>query len=289
MKVGYFVFITFICVLLLYLIISGFSSGTYQATQMKENQMAPTPRRAIVFLTHRPPGEAYSFWKALAQYNPSEYEVFVCVDDNEHEIPGYDGAVPLIKIDAETCEEAGFNDTVDWFYFKAVSRDKALFWLSFNNRFEHVWLLEEDVFVPALDTLARIDAQYPDEDLLSATHNIVVRKSQLRTWAWPKIRNKIRLPLPWAKSMICGIRVSRALLECVSAYAQAHGSLFMDEALFNTLALHNGLRVATPPELSTIVFRHKWQKEDIIDTNLYHPVKNMARQRAFRKHTGNSF
>lgn len=241
------------------------------------------PNIAVVFLALRPPAEAYTFWKAFARHNQGRYDVYVCVDDNEYTIPGYDGAVPIIKMDGAYCESQGFRDTVAWFDMKAVSRDKALLWFSKHGTlYDHVWMLEEDVFVPCLDTLKWIDDQYPASGLLCATHDIVQHESELHHWHWPKIKTRCKMPLPWAKSMICGARLSRTLLATISRYAATHGTLFMDEALYNTLALHNGLVVDTPHELASVVYEHIWALEDIKPANLYHPVKDINKQVTLR-------
>jgi hypothetical protein len=57
----------------------------------------------------------------------------------------------------------------------------------------------------------------------------------------------------------------------------------MDEALFNTLAIHNNLSVLPITELSTIHWRHAWKLADIQPTHLYHPVKRISQQVAWRK------
>jgi hypothetical protein len=58
--------------------------------------------------------------------------------------------------------------------------------------------------------------------------------------------------------------------------------LFLDEALFNTLAFQNNLRVLCIDELSTIEWRKDWNKSDIVDTNLYHPIKSIDIQYSYR-------
>jgi len=83
--------------------------------------------------------------------------------------------------------------------------------------------------------------------------------------------------------MICAIRCSKALLNSIKEYATAHKNLFLDEALFNTLAIHNNLNVLSINELSSIVYRKNWKKSDIVDTNLYHPIKNIKTQISYRK------
>jgi len=82
--------------------------------------------------------------------------------------------------------------------------------------------------------------------------------------------------------MICAIRCSKALLNSIKKYATVHKNLFLDEVLFNTLAIHNNLNILCIKELSNIVYRRFWKKSDIFDTNLYHPIKDIATQISYR-------
>jgi hypothetical protein len=82
--------------------------------------------------------------------------------------------------------------------------------------------------------------------------------------------------------MICAIRCSKALLKCINSYAETHNNLFMDEVLFNTIALQNNLNIIVIEELSNILFRKAWKKKDIKETNLYHPIKDMNKQNEYR-------
>ena len=83
--------------------------------------------------------------------------------------------------------------------------------------------------------------------------------------------------------MICAIRCSKKLMKCIDDYAKKYNNLFMDEALFNTLALYNNLNVNCIPELKNIVWRHPWKFKDINVNNLYHPVKDINKQIKWRK------
>jgi hypothetical protein len=82
--------------------------------------------------------------------------------------------------------------------------------------------------------------------------------------------------------MICDIRCSKALLNCIKDYAKTHNNLFMCEALFNTLAMQNNLEISCIKELASITWRYDWKKSEIVDTNLYHPIKNIETQYKYR-------
>ena len=83
--------------------------------------------------------------------------------------------------------------------------------------------------------------------------------------------------------MICAIRCSNSMLNSIKEYVIKYNNLFMDEALFNTLAIHNNLKVLSIGELAGIVYRKDWKITEIVDTNLYHPIKNIDTQYSYRK------
>ena len=84
--------------------------------------------------------------------------------------------------------------------------------------------------------------------------------------------------------MICAIRCSKRLLECIYSYVLKHKCLFLDEALFNTIALHNKLNIKVIKELQNIFWKkdNGWKKNEINENYLYHPVKCIEKQYQLR-------
>lgn len=232
----------------------------------------------ICFLTVRPNELFYNFVKEL----PNREYIYICIDDNNYEIPNYNDEIKIIKIDNDLCIKNGFKSSVLFHHNKALSRDKALYYFCRNNiEFENIWFIEEDVLIPNVKTIENIDKKYQNADLLSA-ENIVYNKLQY-DWHWYYIRQQTKISPPHARSMICAIRCSKKLLNCINEYVLINNNLFVDEALFNTIAVHNNLNVLCINELSSILYRYDWKKEEININNLYHPVKCMEMQREFRE------
>lgn len=239
----------------------------------------------ICLLSVRPCIKTYNFFKEIKL--KTKYEVYIVIDDNNYDIPGYDGIVTLIKIDNQESEKNGFKSTVLWLDNKSCSRDKALYYFTKETiDYNYIWFVEEDVFIPTIYTIENIDKKYKSYDLLVTSHIVIDQISS--EWHWKHINRQIKLNPPYASSMICAIRCSKAMLNSIKAYAKEHDNLFMDEALFNTLAIHNNLRILCIPELSTIEYKRDWKMSDIVDTNLYHPIKNIDTQYAFRNYTSAS-
>lgn len=239
---------------------------------------------AIVFLCASPDVKLFDFAQKLAS---SSYHVYIVIDNNSYTIPPYDTEkVTVVRYELGVAEEKGYKGSVLWFLNRASSRCKALYYLCEINTIEYngIWMIEDDVFIPSLHTLSFLDEKYPssESDLLCSSNTI----TNLERGDWHWFRNKGKIELPWAGSMICAIRVSQKLLDEIKKYANQHGQLLMDEMLFNTLALHAKLNVVTIPELSSVVYQHEWKINDITEQHLYHPIKNYQTQNKYRSQLG---
>jgi hypothetical protein len=237
----------------------------------------------ICFLTVNPGKLFYQFVKQI----PNPERIYICIDRSNHEIPGYQNEIKLIKVDKTKCEQKGFKNTHSKIR-GATSREKALYYFCTHDiDFDHIWFIEDDVFIPNITTIDYLDNKYPRGDLLCQENFVVNTKSDVEKSDWPMWDNysiKTKYPLPWAKSMICAIRCSKKLLDCIQDYANKYGELFMCEILFNTTALHNNLSVLPIDELSGIKWRGNWRKQDIKTNYLYHPVKSIPEQYKLRSH-----
>jgi hypothetical protein len=234
----------------------------------------------ICFLTVNPNELFYNFVKKLQNHNKN-YDIYICIDNNDYTIPNYNNEIKLIKINNSICEEAGYKSSVLWLDNKACSRDKSLYYFNNNNiNYDYIWFLEEDVFIPSVNTIEVIDNKYNTGDLLVSEHNII--NNRRNDWHWKRINRQIKINPPYASSMICAIRCSKKLLKCIDEYVKKYNNLFMDEALFNTISLKNKLIVNPIIELSSIVWRRDWKQEDINSSYLYHPIKCIMTQYKYR-------
>jgi hypothetical protein len=246
------------------------------------------------FLTVNPNKLFYDFVKKL----PDIDKTYICIDDNKYNIPDYDGKVKIIKIDNDICQKNGFHSTltslncVKNFTGKAGSRDKALYYFYKNNiNYDYIWFIEQDVFIPTINTIKHINSKYPDQDLLCQQNNIIYNRQT--NWHWQLVNRQLKdkiLP-PYSNSMICAIRCSKKLLKCIFNHALKYNELFLDETLFNTIALHNKLIVNPIKELNTILWRKSggWEKSDITENNLYHPIKCIDEQYKLRNSLNENF
>jgi hypothetical protein len=243
-------------------------------------------RIPLCFLSREAHDTTFRFAEQMARDNKN-YSVCICIDaDAPFNIPfEYDATlVEVLAVTRAEAEKHGFLGSVDHCNGRACSRDMALYHFCCKYGMDTtttttttpIWFIEDDVFIPTTATIRHLDEKYGlDADLICASNTIKKHGDDGVYWSqWPKIEG--RIDLPWAYSMICAVRVSPALLALVRDYAAAKGRLLFDEALFNTLALHNDLRVETPPELANITFTFcEFPYEKIDDVLcLYHPVRH---------------
>jgi hypothetical protein len=234
---------------------------------------------AICLITLRPNKIYCDFLNSFVKY-----KIFVIVDDNTCDLSNirrHYANIVFIQIEEEKCRTSGYIDT-NFTLKKLISGwDKALYYFGIENKtYDFVWFIEDDVFFYNENTIVQIDNKYIDDDLLS---NAYVENSNgnKNSWLWHRINIKY-LP-PYYQGMMCAIRVSTKMMNCITHYAKHIKTLFFLEALFPTIALKNKLKYSTPPEFNTIHYRYLFVKQNINTSNLYHPVKCMTRHIDFRQ------
>jgi hypothetical protein len=250
-------------------------------------------RAAIALLVHRPDRRIVAFHEQVAAHG---YDLHVVVDDNDCSLPAHP-ATRYVRPDERQVIAAGFialNHVITNAKKDVVSAwEKALYHFSCVDRsYSHVWFIEDDVFIPSPGVLPSIDASHPAADLLCSQNKLNLT-GEVQSWSWWRSVPDRILPLPWASSMVCVTRLSRALLDEVGTFvirtrqpmrearqqARLAGKprpyLFI-EYLFNTLALHRDMKVECPDPLATVVWRSQWAPGDFEDGRIYHPVKDAA-------------
>ena len=227
----------------------------------------------------------------------SNYEVYIIIDDNSvnysalYKQQNKYNNLKFIQMLGEICINYGFTNVNKIGVKTRVSGwDKALCYFAFNtnvdtnantNVNDKVWFVEDDVFFHSEDTLLKIDAKYPDYDLLANCDFKPV--TNMNEWLWPRI--EIKFEGPYYCGMMCATRLSQNVLDRIRDYATLNKELFFLESLFPTLS--KALKCCCPDELKTVVYRHKYTYDEMsLDKcrdNIYHPVKNILKHEEFRK------
>jgi hypothetical protein len=224
--------------------------------------------------------------------NFKDYDVFIIIDDNTNDYNKiYDNKyrnINIIQIENTHCYKNGYTNCNSAVGFPdVISWDKALYLIGeIKKEYEHIWLIEDDVFLYDENVLKNIDKKYEKLDLLSAFNHINhanVIDSWNQWWNhWVNIYDKI--DLPWAHSMVCACRISRTLLNKIIEYKNKKGQLFFIEAMFNTISLHENLSIANPIELNTIHWKTDWELNKLDMNKLYHPIKEFEDHKKIRNH-----
>ena len=237
-------------------------------------------KKAIALLCITPNDIHINFFTSSKDF--SEYDIyFIC--DNQDTLRGHKAGIIFIQISDTECESRGYIDSNFAIGKKISAWDRAIYYFcEINTNYDYVWFIEDDVFIPHSSTLYVIDNKYRtfNNDLL-CEGNSENSTGYTNEWHWRYAVGKINIP--WYCSMVCAIRVSNKLLECIRIFVEGKRTLVFIEIMFNTIAMQNGLSVAVIEELSNVVFRKEYMLSDFNKINLYHPVKDISQQEMIRK------
>jgi glutaredoxin-related protein len=229
---------------------------------------------AIVLLTRLP----HEIWlDFLEGFN--NYDIYIAIDDNSQNYSNLYHSknkymnINFIQFNEEECHKNYFYNllipTSNVPDKKVMSWDKAFYYFcKINNRYEHIWFIEDDVFFLSEDILINIDNAFPNSDLLTKDNFIAHTKENYCHSRFIKI-----LEYPLYYSMVCSCRLSKRLLNLITDYANKFKMLEYHETLFNTLSIRNNLIIHNPKELDKIIYRIDHDIHNI-SNYMYHPMKN---------------
>jgi hypothetical protein len=233
---------------------------------------------AICLITLRPNKIWCDFLNLFTQY-----KIFIIVDDCKldlHDFINIYHNITFIQIGDNKCKDHGFVK-ISFIIKKLISGwDKAVYYFTVENKnYDFVWFIEDDIFFYNEKTLLKIDNKYVDDDLLSNRY-FENENGSKHSWHWDNIH--IEYQPPYYCGMMCAVRFSKKMMNSIHNYATKHKTLFYLEALFPTIAIKNNLKYSIPNEFKKIYFKYEFDKEDINEFNLYHPIKNMDDHISFR-------
>lgn len=231
---------------------------------------------AIVFLTVCPKQNTISF--ALEVKESLGYDVFLVVDDNSCLLDIED--LHIIQMnDDKTKPYINSNISNDSTHIKKnpIAMDKFLFAFCENYiDYDFVWVFEDDVFIPSVDTIQNLHNNYGNFDLVTPNH--FIKNDKTPDWHWRSIfalfPNRTE---PFHYSMVCAMGLSRRMLNEIYDYAFSYNTLFYCEVMFNTLAHDHKLKVSNPLELKSIVWMGDWGVDEflLLPNNVFHPRKDI--------------
>ena len=265
------------------------------------------PQQVLVFLALSPSNCQLEEYNSYSNYG---YNVYVIVDDNSFTPPSKYSHL-CIQINDDQCIRRGFvnfNPAIRK-HSRCSAWDKAVYALSYLIcDYKQCWIIEEDVFIPSPGSLIGIDSDFPDADLLAESCIPFSRLHISRdkpVWPWLRHIPPSALLPDIAHGMVCACRLSNHLVAKVASFVEVYAfylgcfNVFVRfihsiydllpvritsgpyekfpfiEYIFHSIAISHGLKVCTPMQLSTISWRYDWSVDEIVSTNLYHPVKDI--------------
>jgi hypothetical protein len=235
-------------------------------------------KQAICLIVNKPNEIYLDFLNKFVNYH-----IIVIIDDNsiyyEDILKKRHNNIIFFQLNNALSYNKGYINSNTMGIKKLISGwDKALFYFThYDESYDYVWFIEDDVFFYDETTIITLDEKYKSYDLLS---NCDFKEGKYDDWLWDRI--KIKVPRPHFCGMMCAIRVSNKLLQCIKDYVCKYKKLFFIEALFPTITKYNNLTFYQPDELTKVRFRFDWKMEHINETNIYHPIKNMRKHIIFR-------
>lgn len=201
-----------------------------------------------------------------------------------------DTAVRVVYYDSQTVKAAGYrNACVITLHKEITAWDKAIYhFCEVEREYDQVYIVEDDVLIPSVASILSLQEKYPTEDLLCHCDNGFYEKDNgnIHTWLWKHAMGK--LALPWYASMVCAIRVSNKLLECMRRQVrEVSYEIPFIEIAWNTLAHQNGLCVRIIPEFEYIIYRptsldSKNYMQYLQQKGWLHPIKRMSEHEEVR-------
>lgn len=204
------------------------------------------------------------------------HTVFVCSESPIEETVSQ--KITLINIDPFESQEAGYHSSLPELSRLVSAYDIAIYYFSRKRGyFNHVWLIDDDVFIANLDTLKNLDARHTHTDLLTSTYNHNGDGDYNKN-GWYHWRQTIGYTgPPWVMNSAAAVRVSKRLFTFIDMLVKTRYRLLMRELMFGTACHKAKFSQRSPPELSTLSSKKKLTTEDfkLAPTNLFHPVRDI--------------
>lgn len=229
----------------------------------------------IALLCVCPTERVIEFAKNYATTHPT----YIICDDPRCDTPTLPN-ITFVKITDDECRRTGYNNSNPAIPKRPSAWDKViLYFCEKNLEPEHVWFIEEDVFVPRADIFKELDQRYPTTDLVTKQHVKDSDDPSFEFW----YDGDGKMERPFYRSLVCCTRVSRSLFEKVKELRHEKKTLCFIEIIFNTLAVKNNFTIEQPEELQSIIFRHTWTEDTVNNDGLFHPVKDTALHDTYRE------
>lgn len=263
----------------LFFLILGLTVLSYGFTPRYESfQVEPFQSQSkivICLLCVCPTDRVLNFAKNYAVTHP----VYIVCDDPNCKTPE-SSVFTFVKLTDDLCRTTNYNNSNPAIPKRPSAWDKAIYYFCEKQISpDHVWFIEEDVFVPREGLFKELDIRYPTTDYIMKQHVKDTDDPSFEFW----YDGDGKMERPFYRSLVCTTRVSRAMLNRVKELHDSKKTLVFIEIMFNTLAVKYGLTMEMPNELQNIIFRHTWTEDTVNNDQFFHPVKDTALHDTYRE------
>lgn len=252
----------------------------------------------------------HSWFSFLDEFQ--HYKVFVCMGF-DHNLPQGEidkckkqyKNINFIEEDRGVSRISGFKGWKDLGQpGRAYAHEKALYYLTANKvSHDHIWMLDEDVFLFNEKTLINIDLKHPDEDYL--TRNILCEKF-FSPEEWKNLwgdgrgikglkegrvyKDLVGFPRlsdgPIYQSINKATRISKLMLTSILSYAEHNHRLFFRDYYLPTSAVYNNMKYSFPIEMQTISQARcsAWRQHELNSRCIFAPMSNKKIDDGFYEH-----
>lgn len=245
-------------------------------------------KKAVAFLINKPHQATVEFAQEVAL--KTDFDVYLVVDNNDKDYK-YDN----LKVYQLPDEECGwYKNSASVKGFTSLQKNPNAWDKMFHlfchkpytntetkTDYDFMWVFEEDVFVPDINTIVNLQNKYKDYDLV--TPNNFLKKDNIKDWHWSYILD--RWDAPFYYSMVCVFGMSKNMAKQIEQFAFKNLTLYYHEIMLNTIAMQKGLKVIDAFELKSIVWMGDWGVDEflLLPNNVFHPVKNIESHELLRK------
>lgn len=236
-------------------------------------------KKAVSFICSDFNESIISFSKKIE--NELNIDVLVFDDKNQSIYSKYSKAeiTDSMLID---CGYVGCNPETTHIKKQIIAWDRMLYYLcEVEHNYDFIFAFEEDCFIPSIEAINNLLTKYCKYDL--AVRNHKNKPDMIPDWHWKSIFNSIAPP--YYHSMVCSVGLSKNMLQSVKSFVSTNKRLFHIEALFNTIASHDRLKVKIAQELRGIVWQGNWGLNDFLKfkNTIFHPVKDFEKHDYYRE------
>lgn len=230
----------------------------------------------LLILTATPLPSTLGFADALADISRNE---IIVIPDNQPSV--YPSIAKYVFIEDVIARENGFFNSSPIIPKSPIAWDKAIYYLTNQASFDHVWIMEDDVFFTSPNVCIDLMTKYANDKSDLIVRNFFLR-DQHRNWPHWHFAAPFRCEHQ-AGAFLPLCRLSRRMAELTGDFVREHGSLTFIEVMFPSLAVLHKLKVKimsfigerrfhAGPEFGKLELLQLWGNQ--LENGIFHPVKS---------------